>query len=123
MQELVLVFLFTAGQVQYTSFGQETIAVTALADNEQNKAAFTASIKTLSERANVKVCAVVPSYDYASPLHKPLYDLLTEKIEKVPGIWEEHQGVQRVLKLPVSTVPTIEDAGKYCKLVARVAFR
>lgn len=123
MQELILVFLFTTGQVQYTSFGQETIAVTTLEDSVANTAKFTERIKELSGRSGVKVCAVVPDYDYTSPLHKPLYDLLTEKGDRMPGIWEQQQGVQKVLRKPASATPSIDDASKYCKLVARVAFQ
>src|SRR5664279_3734609 len=99
MKALILVFLFSTGQVQYTSFGSETIAVQTLADTEENKPSFEKQARELSEKSNVKVCAVVPSYEFTSPLHKSLYDLLTEKEETMPGIWEEQQGIRNVFKL------------------------
>jgi hypothetical protein len=123
MKELVLVFLFGAGQVQYTSFGQETIAVQIFADNEDTKTAFVKQLKELTEKPNVKVCAVVPSYDYSSPLHKPLDDLLNEKGDKLPGIWEEQEGIRRIFKLRSDTPISIEQARTFCKLAAPTAFK
>jgi len=123
MNALILVFLFSTGQVQYTAFGNETIAVQTLADTEENTPAFEKQVRELSEKSNVKVCAVVPSYEFTSPLHNPLYDLMTEKEETMPGIWEEQQGIRNVFKLKSDAPITIEIAAKYCKLAAPVAFK
>jgi len=123
MNELVLVFLFAAGQVQFTSFGHEVITPQTISDSEEMKPEFIKKLKDLTNKPNVKICAVVPTYEFSSPLHKPLYDLLTEKIETLPGIWEQHEGVRTVLKLNADAPVTIGNSEKYCRLVARVAFK
>jgi len=123
MNELILVFLFSAGQVQFTSFGQESIAVQTITDSEEMKPRFISELVTLTSKPNVKVCAVVPTYDFTSPLHKPLYDLLTEKIDTLPGIWEHYEGIKTVFKLKADATPTIKNSETYCKLVAPMAFQ
>lgn len=123
MNEVILVFLFSAGQVQFTSFGHEVITPQTISDSEEMRPEFIKQLKELTDKPNVKICAVIPEYGFASPLHKPLSDLLTENIETLPGIWEHHEGVRTVLRLKADAPVTIGNSEAYCKLAARFAFK
>ena len=123
MKDFILVFLFTAGQVQFSAFGPEIIPAQSFQDNEENKAAFVKLLDEQASKQNAKVCAVVPSYDYKSALHKPLYDLLTKRGDDLPGIWEQETGIRQIFSIKPNSVITIEDSIRFCKLAAPVAFK
>lgn len=123
MNQLILVFLFTTGQVQFTSFGSETAAVVFLQDNESNRPVFEKWLQEQTTKEGAKVCAVVPSYSHKSALHQPLFDLLTQRGDALPGIWEELDGVRQIFKQSPNKPLSIEDAVKFCKLAAPVAFK
>lgn len=123
MKDLILVFLFTAGQVEFSAFGPDVIQVQSFLDNEETKSAFIQLLEEQSSRPNAKVCAVVPSYDYESHLHKPLYELLTKKGDDLPGIWEQQDGIRKIFRLDKDANVSIEDSIRFCKLAAPVAFK
>lgn len=123
MNHLILVFLFTTGQVQFTTFGAETVAVTSLQDNDSSRPAFEQWLQEQAAKEGAKVCAVVPSYSYKSPLHTPLFDLLTQRGDALPGIWEKHDGVRQIFNKSGDLKLSIEDAVSFCKLAAPVAFK
>lgn len=120
---MILVFLFATGQVQFSAFGPEAVDVKTFPDNEQNKPAFVELLGEYTTKSNAKVCAVVPSYDYESTLHKPLYDLLTGKGDDLPGIWEQQEGVKKIFRLSPGAKVSIEDSVRFCKLAAPIAFK
>lgn len=123
MNHLILVFLFTTGQVQFTTFGAETAPITSLQDNESNRLAFDKWLHEQAAKEGAKVCAVVPSYSHKSALHQPLFDLLTQRGDALPGIWEQQDGIRHIFKMPNDAELSVEDAVKFCKLAARVAFK
>lgn len=123
MNSLILVFLFTTGQVQFTTFGSETVAVETLQDNEGNRSTFERWLQVQTAKEGAKVCAVVPSYSHKSALHQPLFDLLTQRGDALPGIWEQQEGIRQVFKMPANAELSVDDAVNYCKLATRVAFK
>jgi hypothetical protein len=52
-----------------------------------------------------------------------LFDLLTEKEDDIPGIWEQQDGIRQIFSIRLDSKITIEDSIKFCKLAAPVAFK
>lgn len=117
----LLVFLFEPGTVQYRATGSDA-SVQASADDAAGAAAFEQAIRRLADQPGAKVCAVVPSYDYKSPLHDKLYALLSERGDALPGIWEETDGMRRVLGRADDHDVDLAAAETYCSRAATMAF-
>jgi hypothetical protein len=122
-QDFILVFLFETGQVQFSAFGPEVIPAQLFPDNEESKDLFVKLLNEQSSKPKARVCAVVPSYVYKSILRRSLSDFLSKKGDELPGIFEQEDGVRRVLSISPDSKITIEDSMEYCKLAARLAFR
>lgn len=123
MKILILTLLFGTGQVQYTLSGTEQLAPQTVVDSGETVGSFTNSVNNIISKDNATVCAVVPSYDYNSPLQSSLDGILSKKEKSLLGIWEEESGVRNVLKIPAAKAVTLNDAQRYCELAMPFALK
>lgn len=123
MKILILTLLFGTCQVQYTLSGAEQLAPQTIVDSGETVGSFTDSVNSITSKDSATVCAVVPSYDYNSPLQSSLSNILSEKEKSLFGIWEEENGVRNVLKIPTAKAVTIKEAQRYCELAMPYALK
>ena len=122
MNEILLVFLFGAGQVQFATLGQNPAMVQTIADTEEAKPSFLKKLNELTNKpdAKVKLCAIVPTTDFTSSLQEQLASTLAAKAKVVPSVWQANEGVIKTFKLKPDAKITFEDANKFCKQIAPV---